>query len=200
MGVVIPNGELQATFMFTCGGSPKTPTWNLGFKADNGGGASSTAEEIYNAFAEAVAGPDLPYQPAGMNDAWTFLGVRVSIASMSGPIVAEYIDPVVGTTTASALPMNCTMLLTKRTNAGGRRNRGRGYLPAAHLAESAVDSVGIINPTLVTSMQGLYDNAFDKLTSGALEPCVHHSDGGGGTVISSWTIGSLIATQRRRIR
>lgn len=105
------------------------------------------------------------------------------------------------------LPQNCATLIRKNTELGGRRNRGRMFIPAM-LAEGEVDNVGVIEATSVGIFQDNADAFLDELTSIVAFPMtmvvLHGSEGisepGDPTPVSSLTVDPIIATQRRRLR
>lgn len=59
--------------------------------------------------------------------------------------------PTAGTNAMSSLPPNCAILLRKITGVGGRRNRGRVYLPFM-LNEGEVDETGAISAGVKTDV------------------------------------------------
>ena len=60
--------------------------------------------------------------------------------------------PVYGTGSKSSLPPSCALLIKKSTGLGGRKQRGRCYIPWT-LAEGLVDEVGHIDNGERTNMQ-----------------------------------------------
>jgi hypothetical protein len=106
--------------------------------------------------------------------------------------------------TDNPLPQNCAWLIQKRSGLGGRRRRGRMYMPAP--AETVVGATGIITAASVTAMQTQMntwlasiaaDNAFEGMV-------ILHSSGVSAvptpTPVSQLVVDSRIATQRRRLR
>jgi len=112
-----------------------------------------------------------------------------------------------GTGGTGVLPSNCAILVSKNTDFGGRKYRGRMYWPSI-VAEGSVDQNGVVGSSTVTALQGHFDDVFadfdavsgasaallhDKVTAGVLDDTP-------GTLLSSFTVKNKIATQRRRLR
>lgn len=203
MGIIVPVGEYNATFVFGLTGSLKTPTWSLGFEYDGGGGlapsATLAADLIYEAFTTEDGG-ERPYDAGAMSSQYTFQGVSVALQTADGPLVGTHFDPITGSVDLPTLPVNCSSLFTKNTNAGGRRNKGRCYIPPCDYGEAVVSSTGVISPSQVGFIETRYGIALADLASAGLTPVLFHSDGGASTPITSLSMGSVIGTQRRRLR
>ena len=75
--------------------------------------------------------------------------------------------PTPGTTSAEMLPQNVAVLVRKLTGLGGRKNRGRCYMPTV-CKESEIGSTGIINTAGMTSLQGAADAWFSGLEGGGV--------------------------------
>lgn len=122
-------------------------------------------------------------------------------------IVESDLTPINGAQSGSFLPQNCAWLVKKHTAFGGRRNRGRLYVPYAIL-ESNVSDIGVITPAVQTNLEGAADDLFDGLlsTAGGLEPAtpmviLHRSVVPiAPTLVTSLSSEPVIATQRRRLR
>ena len=90
------------------------------------------------------------------------------------------------------------VLVKKSTAAGGRRNRGRMYIPG--VTEAQILAGGVLDPTPQSAIQGFVDTMFADLEAGGLTACVEHTDGSTPTEITSFTVDGTVATQRRRQR
>lgn len=113
-----------------------------------------------------------------------------------------------GTTAASAgthagapLPNNCAILFKKVTASGGRRFRGRMFIPG--VAETSVGETGILAPALVTiantAALALRTNLVALSTVDSLQ-LLHADAAVPPTLITTLTAQTRIATQRRRMR
>lgn len=118
-----------------------------------------------------------------------------------------------GSTTAK-LPQNCALLVDKLTALGGRRNRGRMYVPSV-LAEGDVSDTGNITNSALTLLQTSFNNFFEFMQNGSdltqFQPAlaetpmqVLHRPGisvvGTPTPVSSLRVQPVITTQRKRLR
>lgn len=106
-----------------------------------------------------------------------------------------------GLATGDSLPPNVSMLVKKSTAAGGRMNQGRFFVPGA--PEAHATSGGQLSGAFVTDMQNRW-TAFHTELEEADMPMIllHSSDAGGDSprLITSLSVQSLLATQRRRLR
>lgn len=107
-----------------------------------------------------------------------------------------------GSSTTNSLPPNCAVLVHKRTALGGRRNRGRWYIPWC-IGETDVDENGTLTPAKATTIQNACSAFLTALSSSSTPMVVLHSVGKSvvppATMVTSMTVDPLIATQRRRL-
>lgn len=194
-----PVGFINATFVLTYSGVLRECTWSMGFEADDFAtlGPGAMAAEIR---AEWI-GSGRPYNSAAMVTGWTFAGVRVTKMLVDGPLTGESINPVVGGFAGTPVPINTTMLFRKNTSGGGRRNKGRAYVPSTVLTEASVDGAGVINPGNMAGTQALFTTALTATIAAGYEPRLFHTEAPfTPTVIDTFTLESQMATQRRRMR
>jgi hypothetical protein len=123
----------------------------------------------------------------------------------SSEIFVSTIAPIPCTNVGAPLPQNSALLIRKRTDAAGRRGRGRMYL--AGIAENVVSPTGDIDDATVAYYQGAATDFFDAvqlLTQVEDMVVLHRSEGIGSepppTPITSLQVQKRIATQRRRLR
>jgi hypothetical protein len=124
----------------------------------------------------------------------------VTVMTSTGPITFEVGTAVAGTGASGTLPNNCAVLCRKFTASGGRRNRGRFYLPPAYFLETEVNQVGTLDPAVVTEYQGYVDSLLAQLGLQDCSPRLLHSDGGNATPITNIIVQPKLATQRKRMR
>lgn len=98
----------------------------------------------------------------------------------------------------SPAPPNCTFLVKKVTGVGGRKNRGRMYLPG--VGESDVDGIGGVLAAKVTGLNIAFTSFMTALAALDISPCILHTEALPSTGILSFQTENLIATQRRRLR
>ena len=120
----------------------------------------------------------------------------------SGDIVAVGTLTVAGAASGSTCAPNTAVLFRKRTARGGRRGRGRLYLPwavrTADLAEN-----GVISAPTVTAMNTCAATVRNALSTQSCPMVVLHSPGntlpGAPDLVTALNVDPLIATQRRRL-
>lgn len=139
-----------------------------------------------------------------MDSQVTMTQVRVSMGTDAGGGDLVYVLPtsVVGGKTGSSLPPNCALLLKKTTARGGRRGRGRMYLPWA-VDESLVDETGAIPAPTVSAASVAAGVWRIALNSNGCPLVILHASGktatGAPDPVISMSADRLIATQRRRL-
>lgn len=135
---------------------------------------------------------------------------RAAIGTASGEnLQIEGTDTFGSSGTASKVPSNVALLVKKATNRGGRRGRGRMYVPWI-VDEAQCDDVGQLAGAYRTSLQAAFTNFLTDLAAAAptgpnAPMYLLHSSGGSTTPgapneVTSLTVDSLVATQRRRLR
>lgn len=159
------------------------------------------------------------------NSAWTavmqqispivsFTGCKVTVGQ-DGPFPIRGFVPQAGGPTAGAsnvdkLPSNCALLVRKTSAEGGRRGKGRFYVPGL-VSDNQCDNLGVIAGASLTVWQELFSDFFDFLTDTTVGPpaslpmvVLHDSLGvtppGDPTPVTGLQVDGVIATQRRRMR
>jgi hypothetical protein len=136
-----------------------------------------------------------------MSTNYHFVGVEVAVGTDSGDDLGNYLVPLTGTDTSQPPPPNCCILVRKNTGSGGRKNRGRMFFPPHILTESSVDPSGNLTGAFLTIAQGLFNSWHTSLNTAGYIPLLKHSDAEDqSTIITSFGVQSLMATQRRRMR
>jgi hypothetical protein len=154
---------------------------------------------------------------ASVRIAWTKVGsisTRIDNQVTMGPytvrlgtdgseaIVGVDSTQALGGSGGSATPPNIALLVHKRTARGGRRGRGRMFIPwATQIAD--VDERG----TIASSTLGFTNTALAvflaELTTQGCPMVVLHDDGrtppGAPNVVTSLTADAIVGTQRRRL-
>lgn len=203
MPLIIPPGFAQAAFKFDLNGDPEPIVTTCGVSVSAWGGDFQAAA---NACRDRWAAA---WPAASMSNQFRFRGVTLRVGQDGAPpLIFEADADIVGLGAATVLPQNCALLVRKRTASAGRRNRGRFYVPIFGILESAVSQIGVISGGDVSGQQTGWDAFHTALTSGGahpLTPVILHSDGGvtapgAPTVITSFHVEPIIATQRRRLR
>jgi hypothetical protein len=137
------------------------------------------------------------------------IATHVSLGTDGGEDITG-IDPNPGncTRSGSSPTPNVAVLVHKRTARGGRRGRGRLYLPWA-CVPSDLSENGTILGTRVTTLQTAVTAWLTACSGGAGPVVILHRDSLPGTehptppgppnVVTSMTVDPLVATQRRRL-
>lgn len=198
----LPEGYFSARYKFSCTGVENVMSFELAgvFLGDD---PPFPAEELNAAFKDAILD-----NGAGMGTSWTYLGVEFRRGADPGDDeLIDFPDAVDGTLGPNTLPPNCCMLIQKRTALAGRRNRGRIFMPPAILFDSEVSDAGVISPAVVVSWNGLFADWRTQLLAIECVPVILHGWDPDvptaqflPTTISSFSVQSRIATQRRRLR
>lgn len=204
---VFPIGFGQIQYQWSLAGDPETITCGLDFEIEVPPFTQTNADAISADFATL-------WVANGIN-VYTFTGLEIRIAVDGGdPLEFTTSETAVGGGTGLALPQNCTFLFRKTTGVSGRRNRGRMYVPG--VTEGGVDPVGVIQPTLITTMNQVASGLLTLPTvtdSNISELVILHSYQWEGaidpgppvgfpapTAITNIFCDPTIATQRRRMR
>lgn len=203
MALIIPPGFAQAVYRHRRSGDTEDMLTTCGHEIDSASGAN--AEDIANDLANAWIANIVP----GYSGPTTFVGCDVYVGQ-DGPdplVVTSSVAAVAGPNSNALAPQNCAVLVRKRTDAAGRRGRGRMYIP--EVPESSVNDVGTLDSGFVAAVNSRFDAWRDFLVGGVgarLYPPVvlHRSEGIGEepppTPITAFVCETRIATQRRRLR
>jgi hypothetical protein len=107
-----------------------------------------------------------------------------------------------GGATLTSPPPNVAVLVHKRTPRGGRRGRGRFFIPW-FVGETDIDEAGVITPAQVNALSIACEVFRAALASNAVPMVILHEDGktapGAPDLVSSLYVDRLVATQRRRL-
>lgn len=196
----VPVGYYDATFIFQPVIGTRQSTFSLGLQF--GSTPDPTPTAVANDMFTIATATNMPFNAAKMIDDWTLQGVSVAQGDAGGDIIGQKLQVVTGTLVDSTIPLNGALLVKKNTTSGGRRNRGRMFVPPVHLNEGAVDSIGIIGSAQLAPIQTMFAAWFTAIVAGDYIPQLFHQGVGapGPTGISSFTCTPLIGTQRRRMR
>lgn len=74
------------------------------------------------------------------------------------------------------------------------------FLPPLHNGEALVDAAGILDAASVTAIQLWYTNLWTAWDATTFGPALLHEDGSTPDAITGFSLQSLVATQRRRVR
>lgn len=140
----------------------------------------------------------------------TLQNTRVSLGTDGGEdIVGADQTTFACTKGQSSAPANCAVLVHKRTARGGRRGRGRMYLPWACSVTTLTEAGGIAAAD-ISAIQAAVTVWLASMSSGVGPVVLLHRPSspdiqgppttpGSPNVVTSMTVDPLIATQRRRL-
>lgn len=202
MAVVIPPGFAQAALPFKHSSVARVAyiTWGVDV-SDVGGDYAGAADKMFFDWGTNYGGfldTDVTYGPVNL---------RVG-QDGTDPLIFSGTETAVGAGGSASLPSNVALLVQKRTNLGGRRGRGRFFVPWI-ISDDSANDVGIIPPTplaqYVTGSTGfLEDLATPGAEIGATPMVLLHESVAVGpqpdpTLVTALTVDPLIGTQRRRL-
>lgn len=139
----------------------------------------------------------------------TLTNVRLSRGTASGEDLV-YSSPVsiAGSMNLTSLPGNCALLVHKITPRGGRRGKGRMFLPWV-ISETATDEAGIIGSSDRTILQTAMNNFLAATSTQSVPMVLLHGESGpevdppttpgAPTAVTALSVDPLISTQRRRL-
>lgn len=195
MSARIPPGFAELWFGYNIASDPETMFIALGVDLAPGETATQVA-------ANDMLGVGIAELDNVASNAYTLGPGHVIFGNDGGDIrIDGNTTPVPGLRAGEALPPNCAMLVRKLTASGGRRNRGRMYVPA--VTEADVGSLGVINTawqaTVNAAMNALY---IALVNSARIDQIVlfHDTAPFTPTVVTGLELQPKIATQRRRLR
>lgn len=142
---------------------------------------------------------------------WTSAGMTISHVAtclLSGVLVkngpnatgpaAQFSVATPGTSPGVTGYAGASTLARKNTASGGRRGRGRMYLPG--IAEAEIDPGGALGGGFRTSVQTACTALLAAQIADAIPMVLLHSDATTPTAVTSITVDAIVATQRRRQR
>lgn len=207
----IPVGYGQATVNFAGENLPQDGAIVVGFANVAPSTAVQAAEEVWNAFSEFV--PDTCSADVAMTSVDVKLG-----PNDTGAIGSFSAAPVVGATGPTSLSPGSAILIEKQTAMGGRRGRGRMYVPGVF--EGWVDDAGRYVAGVQAQIQGFSEVLLAAMDTFTVPMFLLHSpaytwelvngrprrvygtlvSAGDPTEVTALECDPVIATQRRRLR
>jgi len=125
------------------------------------------------------------------------ISYRLGSAAADDPVTERAVDfPGLGG--GNMTPINNCFILKKTTAAGGRRNRGRNYLPG--VGEGAVGDDGVVDTDVANGISSNFgDVRADMTTAGCELALLHNSAPFNPTAVVTALCEAVIGTQRRRL-
>lgn len=196
MGVEIPINGCQGNLRFSVSGDPDFMHCTMGFMATDG---ETDPLVLANRWNETII-DSAAYDAADMLTGWGRGTSLVNVRLPSGFVTVEVGTAVNGSAVGPTPSNNCAVLVRKQTLLGGRRNRGRYYLPPFQLPETEVDATGLLTTAIRNTIQAGATAWFNAFATNNLVPMLWHEDGSLGAEITSFVVQPRLATQRTRMR
>lgn len=139
----------------------------------------------------------------------TISGIRVSMGTDGSEDLATEVPTVIaGGAGLSGAPPNCAALVHKTTSRGGRRGRGRMFIPWV-LDEGSVTEAGLLVGAHMTTLQTACNNFLTALTTFGVPMYLLHNPStpettkptvpGAPNLVTGLKVDAMISTQRRRL-
>ena len=189
--MIIPVGYAQVTHIFSSGFLPygAVTTYGIG---DIGlfPDLNALASDLYDAFQDHVMG--------NLSSSVNHDTCRVKAGPNETGPVGEFTGVEVGGAGGTFASPNLAYLVEKHTALGGRKGRGRMFLPG--VTEGGIGGSGDLDLTVLGDFTTNLANWLDALGGVGVEPVVLHSDETAPTPITAFVIDPKVATQRNRLR
>jgi len=195
MSIRIPPGFAEVWMSFNLSTDPELMYTSIGVDLANGVGADqASADSLLTAMKSAI--DDLVASVYSLGPGHVIFGNDGGDIRVDGSIAST-----AGLAATGPLPQNTAWLLTKNTALGGRRNRGRLYIPG--VSNNLVGANGVLTTAAIAVGNTAGTNLLNNLLATAEAEGVvlfHNSAPATPTPITSIKCQSRVATQRRRMR
>lgn len=196
MGVVIPANYGVLSFHTKTTGDPEQMIWTLGVGLGSAADVPEVPQLAYDAWGDNI-GP-LTSTIVALEEVQLKVG-----PSATGPTYFHS-GTAIGADGGQLAPPNCAILVQKRSTLGGRRGRGRCFLPGISSISGSLDSGGNFSTgdanEIAAAMTQLGEDLQTDTTIGPVIPVLLHSDATAPSTIVQYTCSPKLATQRRRLR
>lgn len=196
--MIIPPGFLLASYELRLTSFNRSAFITMGHENDSG---VTDPVTLASNLLDAMAGGSSFQARLDSNVVMASCTVRVG-QDGGEPLVGQDTGTLAGSLTATTLPPNCAVLVHKRTARGGRRGRGRLFIPW-YADEGGVNEDGTLTSTILNPMQTALNGWRTALVAASLPPVLLHDTGlttpGAPDLITSFTVDPVISTQRRRL-
>lgn len=197
--MIIPLGYSYVQWRLLCDGDSEEMLTGMGYEWTD-----TAPDDSERQAAAALFAPVMQV----LTSEYTLRGARI-VQGSDGPDLIYNVDAttvVAGAQTPGVAPPNVAYLVRKQTGLGGRRNRGRMYIPGP--PRNWFSAAGIFGTTQLASAQTAVEELLDPSTlalAGFSNAVLFHSTGvtptpSTPTPITSLSVQSKVATQRRRLR
>lgn len=202
MSLIIPEDHALVSFNMTARAGTRPMAFTIG--VHNVGLANT--DVALDLFEDLLVTPGSIFNGGSFSSDYVYLGISATIGTDTGPVPYEKARFIEGTLNRPPMPPNVAFLVRKRSNRGGKRGRGRFFMPPAWLAEANIDHLGNIDANIST-IQSYVDEIYDGLNDQGLEPVLLHAPSlvtpgpvPDPTPITALIVQPKVATQRKRLR
>jgi hypothetical protein len=186
----IPEGYALVQHIFTGESVPLGAAITYGIALNGGSWDPGDAGLLHDAYADTL----LPWQTVD-----TVLSeTRMKAGPNDVGPTSVFSDPRSGGSGTVSAPPNVAFLIEKNTALGGRRNRGRFYMPG--VPEAGVADNGFVETTTLGNLTTGAADFLARIQAEVLQMVVLHTGPSLPTVVTSLTPDPQVATQRRRLR
>lgn len=188
--MIIPAGYAQITFVYTGSAVPRGAANVIGVENPTGLSIANVA---------IAAGQFIEPFMANLPDEIQVSAIRVKLGPTDSGPYSEFPVVIPGElTSGETVAPNTAFLFSKQTDFGGRKNRGRFYLPG--VTEGSINGAGDLMSSWVTDLNTASGLALASLVSNDLPMVILHASVGAPTEVTSMPVSARVATQRRRLR
>lgn len=199
MTLLVPNGFAVCKLVYSLQDSPGYDSIiTYGVENLTGNPAATLALNLWSAAVQTGSIGDA----ASMNSLWALTSSQVAL-KVSGAFISAQFDDVEAGSISNAVPsLQVAALMQKHTGLGGRKGKGRCYLPPALLDEGDINEIGTIDSTARAALQDKCEFWLDYIDNTLnLDMVLFHNDGvTAPTSVTAVTVEGTVATQRRRLR
>lgn len=194
----IPEGYSEIVVTYSQQGTIRPAQWTLGVDTRLEGELDDYLLDVLTSW----SGAGNVLASSSFDARLTAVNIRLTNQTDTGPIIYELPIGVTGTRTGDAQPPNVAALFRRNTARGGRRGRGRLYLPSGYLSEVDVLEGGVIASARRTQLTDMGINILSGATSldGTVPVLLHNDNVVPPDPITSLATQQLVATMRRRLR
>lgn len=197
MGVIIPAGYGQVAVEMRQTGMNRAAYFTWGFEGGDGSDPDGDAQAIYTLLSASGRLLNVAQYVAG----WSVQRILVTVGTVLGPFSGEHQVETVGTKPGEAAPPQVALLVRKNSALGGRKGRGRLYLPPAFVAETDITQQGTISSSPYGTLRTTVNSTLTALNASSYPVRLLHSTASPGpSAVTQWSLQQVVATQRRRIR
>lgn len=185
---------------FFLSGDPEPMVVTLGVETGTEDDPSDLADEIFSLWVNAGT----IFEPDSFSNEYRIGPFIASIMTATGPQIGTGVNFRQGTNAGiDSTPNNCAVLVQKRTARGGRKGRGRMYVPPVWPTEGPIEANGDIQVLLHASWQVAMTEFLLSCDSAGHAIVLLHSEEAGAIApdpVTQLVVSPKLATQRTRMR